>query len=965
MRRKNISSNSNLLCLIIFLFFLAGIVPARGEGKIAVTPITTLSKIPSREITATYRDSEGYMWYAVKGMLCRDDGYDVISFPMPENSEATEICQDSQGRLMIATNAGCFVFSKDTYKVTPFDPARLGSTETNMLRITSDGSIWISTKGKLSKYDKDGTYINSYPIKDRYGNLTTLSGFEQARNGDIYITSFSKGILKYDKVNDGFKMYAPIDKNVSLGIIFQDHANDYFWVGDHNGMIYRFDPSKEGADRYRESLTDPVRDYINHTRRLRTMQQDSIQGYLWVTTRSGLVPLRADSEGDLHYVGNTILNEFDGAMVTSLYISGDKIWVFFYDIPGVIINLNGNSMENNRLEGVRMRYGDYPIITQVCPDVDKDLLWMIQMRSGLILYNRQSGEISDSDTPALVGRRLHQAREIEASPMLKGVWCSIFGSQKILGVSHDSDMNMQVKDSVSLARMIPENGIITKLYESPHGKLWIATTDGLFRYDIRNRKFDFKVKGLDNVKSFFKKGKTLWVVNDKGLYALEDGKKPVRVSQPGDYTAMTTAPDGKIWMGTKDGRLICYDPKSRTTVDYSADLSLNGNEIRQIYVDKFSHVWIFSDQVASQFNPRNKTHYDYSAGIKGRLNAYMSTGHLITEDEEIIVGGIGGLSIFTPSNHLDVDLNEPIAHVSDVRINGKSILHDYENFIEEDKLLLSPDSGKIEFFFSTFDQANSSGVRYAYRIKGLEKEWNYTAPGENRAFYNSIPKGDWSLEVKACDENNFWSEDSTVFKIKKEAAFYATWWAILIYIVVGLGILAFLLHTYLEHVNKENEKMWTDSEEMVKMREYLQSLVTLPQEEFRQLDRVLLDNATKVVEKNISVPEFGVLDLAKGVNMSKSSLARKLKAITGKTPLDFIRHIKMQYACSLLESQNYTIAEVAEMVGFEDRRYFTTSFKKEFGVTPSSYAKADRQSPASESAPTPEEEDDPEESQPE
>ena len=138
------------------------------------------------------------------------------------------------------------------------------------------------------------------------------------------------------------------------------------------------------------------------------------------------------------------------------------------------------------------------------------------MRSGLILYNRQSGEISDSDTPALVGRRLHQAREIEASPMLKGVWCSIFGSQKILGVSHDSDMNMQVKDSVSLARMIPENGIITKLYESPHGKLWIATTDGLFRYDIRNRKFDFKVKGLDNVKSFFKKGKTLWV----GLYYL-------------------------------------------------------------------------------------------------------------------------------------------------------------------------------------------------------------------------------------------------------------------------------------------------------------------------------------------------------------------------------------------------------------------------------------------------------------
>ncbi len=78
--------------------------------------------------------------------------------------------------------------------------------------------------------------------------------------------------------------------------------------------------------------------------------------------------------------------------------------------------------------------------------------------------------------------------------------------------------------------------------------------------------------------------------------------------------------------------------------------------------------------------------------------------------------------------------------------------------------------------------------------------------------------------------------------------------------------------------------------------------------------------------------------------MSKSSLARKLKAITGKTPLDFIRQIKMQHACRLLESQNHTVAEVADMVGFEDRRYFTTSFKKEVGVTPSAYVKGERAS---------------------
>ena len=71
--------------------------------------------------------------------------------------------------------------------------------------------------------------------------------------------------------------------------------------------------------------------------------------------------------------------------------------------------------------------------------------------------------------------------------------------------------------------------------------------------------------------------------------------------------------------------------------------------------------------------------------------------------------------------------------------------------------------------------------------------------------------------------------------------------------------------------------------------------------------------------------------------MSRSSFTRKIKAITNLTPLEFIKDIKMKHARHMLESQNYTVSEVAERLGFANRRYFTASFRKATGFNPSEY----------------------------
>ena len=209
--------------------------------------------------------------------------------------------------------------------------------------------------------------------------------------------------------------------------------------------------------------------------------------------------------------------------------------------------------------------------------------------------------------------------------------------------------------------------------------------------------------------------------------------------------------------------------------------------------------------------------------------------------------------------------------------------------------------------------------------------------GENIAEYNGFSRGSYTLEVRACDEYDRLSGELTTLEIKRLPHFYESWWAFLIYFLLLLLSVGYVLVLYRRRLKKQNEELWADSEEMIKMRSYLSSPVTLPEEEFQKLDRILLEKATKVVEDNLNDSDFDVNALARGVNMSRSTFSRKIKSITGKTPLDFILEIKMQHACKLLESKNYSISQVADMVGYGDRRYFTTSFKKEIGISPRDY----------------------------
>lgn len=103
------------------------------------------------------------------------------------------------------------------------------------------------------------------------------------------------------------------------------------------------------------------------------------------------------------------------------------------------------------------------------------------------------------------------------------------------------------------------------------------------------------------------------------------------------------------------------------------------------------------------------------------------------------------------------------------------------------------------------------------------------------------------------------------------------------------------------------------------------------------LDEKLIEKAISIVEKHISDTEFSVEILGEALGLSRGHLYRKLMAITGKGPAEFIRLVRLKRGKQLLEKSQLPISQIAYQVGFNSPKRFTKQFREEFGMSPSEF----------------------------
>lgn len=205
------------------------------------------------------------------------------------------------------------------------------------------------------------------------------------------------------------------------------------------------------------------------------------------------------------------------------------------------------------------------------------------------------------------------------------------------------------------------------------------------------------------------------------------------------------------------------------------------------------------------------------------------------------------------------------------------------------------------------------------------------------------------------DNVNGTNGDALYFRIKTDK--------MIGYIPVVLLIRAFDNESYLSHLGSGADRLELRTESICRLRANIRMLVenrmvlrervklflsdavfpmvpTKEEMETENTDQIFMDKVNKILEKNLSTDKYTIDKLSIDIGMSRTAFYSRIREITGNPPENYIYSFKMDRALKLLASQQYTVSEIAGMLGYCDAKYFGKKFKDFYHVCPTDYIKS-------------------------
>lgn len=248
-------------------------------------------------------------------------------------------------------------------------------------------------------------------------------------------------------------------------------------------------------------------------------------------------------------------------------------------------------------------------------------------------------------------------------------------------------------------------------------------------------------------------------------------------------------------------------------------------------------------------------------------------------------------------------------------------------------------------------QMNSKSLAlgvYKSKIMLYEAQGNFREALQNERLHRQLSDSVFNKEksqqiTEAQTKYETKKKEHTIELLQKDKKISSLWRSILIVGISVLTIFFLILYLWQKSRYKKNSQLLNLQVDLLTSKnqelanKYKASALHYTESEIESSNEKLLKKAITLVETNLSDSLFGVEKMASEIGMSRASLHKKLKSITGFAPSDFIRNIRLKRAANLLRNKADSVTQIGFSVGFEDQSYFSKSFKKQFGVTPSEY----------------------------
>lgn len=866
--------------------------------RFLVRELPTQRLLPVAKIHCMMQDSEGYMWYGTTGGgLCRDNGYQLDLFTDNGLTDHDIVClaEDAQRGILIGTSHGLYRIDKADYRVVPFLEKHIGNSKVSSIYKDCKGHVWIAAARKIARYGCSGNDIREYRSTCR-GKEVPVSAFSEDGDGNVWCCQWEGGMMTYDEQSDRFVERGWNYAYCPTRMVITDNG---FFVSTWGGGIVRYNPSAGTA------ILQPATMGSTYRQQVIDFRCDRRQGLYWVTTMDD-VYLYQNHEGMLTQLdlqlpfskGNKIVDQICEDNNGNIWVSGFS--------PQSFIIMSGSSLCTRYTIESMVSLTHYPLLADRTV-ADSGMFWIWQGRYGLVLFNPSTGNVTDAGG-------FFYSRCIEKVPNGQGIWAA-----------HDSvlfQLHTDGRQSVVQKRRMVFNGTITSLKSTDSNKLLVGTTRGLYSYaELGEHVTTITECGKVADIAVDRNGRPYCLTEKGGIYS---GNRLLLANDI--FTSIAVTADGTLWASTKHGDVCRY--ADGTFERYDLASGSPGNIIRQIETNGTGHLWVLSDQWVKEVNPRLGSARTICAD-----DPLVDVGYFYhitpSSSGSVILSGAGAVCTIASSDKLDRE-RDAGSHATVSAVAFDDSVHIVCS--NEHSVVIPSETSSVSLRLTSLLHAYAANVTYAYRLNRDGARWTYLPHGVNIATLGDLPYGSTSLLIKSTDQYGCWGDEVSEIVICRTRPWWTAWWAIGFFVVVvcallyGLYLLGSRIH-------------------MLRMLQKKRKEITLTEIELRpeelsaaKIDQTFLQQAVSVIERNLSDCDYSITQFGADLCMSRMNLYRRIQSLTGLSPSEFIRDIRLKKAAQIVKSNPAApVNEVAAKVGFSTPSYFTKCFKQKFGVLPSKF----------------------------
>ena len=413
---------------------------------------------------------------------------------------------------------------------------------------------------------------------------------------------------------------------------------------------------------------------------------------------------------------------------------------------------------------------------------------------------------------------------------------------------------------------------------------------------------------------------------------------PSGVTDVNPFVTHLLASGMELWIATDGGGVYVYHLTKHQSRQITTANGLPSNYVRSLVKSRDGRIWIATDEGLAFVKSGDASKVVNANYCYGLNREYSRGAAQLLPDGDIIFGSTTGAIIIHPENVQPLNYTVNIAFLGvncDVDSDKLQNRKVYQ-LLNQGRLSLSYSQRTFDLLFESVNMRNHFDIVYRYKIgKG---EWSTPTDQQHIRFVNLEP-GKHQLTLQCLSRTTGSVLDSKTLVISIAQPWWSSWWMWCIYI--ALVLLAFygswkvykLHEKYMRLTIAHMKSDDTVSPSPVPVIDEHDEAQTSDADE---MESDFVDEATQLILEHLSDSDYSIDSLCREMAMSRTLFYVKLKSFTGKSPQDFIRIIRLERAAQMLRNGR-SVSDAAALTGFENPKYFSTVFKKYFGVSPSKY----------------------------